>query len=788
MTDATAGRGGVGIRLYVSGGEVVKRTFDQVGDSGKKMWAEIALGEKSANPAIRALSAGSNEARSAIDGLAGRAGPATSVLGAFGAAGVAAAAALGALTIAWTRAREAMTFAATLTDTADRIGVNVEQLQAWSYVADEAGVSVEGLQGTMEKLNGSLGKIKVGIGDAKLKPWMEELGISQEALASISTADEMLLLLADRLGQVEDRSKQVAAARAFGVEEALPVLRLGAERVRELMEEAHRLGLVLDTETIVALDAADRQIEVASQRIESQMRFAVSGLADDFADLMTHIANALAMLNRFLDRFSTYRQQADAMYGEGFVSNVAQGNSWQATKSAFRSLFSGRTASAAAHIRNGDSLAGGSDIDERAVAALGTAPASSDRPVFNMQGHTTKGGPDRAKAEADKLAREAEQRRQRQERADDQTLRADRDLSAAWNKSGHLQTIEARAGAEIQRLEEDRLQRLKELDRAEEEYVRSDGLRGLTKAEADLLRTKQNELTAVEQSLVADQERRDLAARRLKTEQEAAQAAVDLLDIDAQMASTTKERSRIEREILLATIEIARRAKQRELELDPELDDSQRAAGMATFERGANRRVQLFDFQEDERIKGQFKSYGREVVQAIEDGRLGEKIGAELKANMLDWLLDQAAGLFRGGAGQGADGAGNWMSKAANAAMSWFSKGGGRASGGGTEQGRFYTTVEHGRPELFMIGGSGHVTSAAETARMVRDVMGDHGSSQAGQPLAPVVNMPDITINAPGADAAALSRVEAEVRQLREEMPGMAVQAVRDANERRIGG
>ena len=37
MTDATAGRGGVGIRLYVSGGEVVKRTFDQVGDSGKKM-------------------------------------------------------------------------------------------------------------------------------------------------------------------------------------------------------------------------------------------------------------------------------------------------------------------------------------------------------------------------------------------------------------------------------------------------------------------------------------------------------------------------------------------------------------------------------------------------------------------------------------------------------------------------------------------------------------------------------------------------------------------------------
>ncbi|MBX9707054.1 MAG: hypothetical protein K2X61_03875, partial [Caulobacteraceae bacterium] len=58
MTDATAGRGGVGIRLFIQGGELARRTFDQVGDSGRRMWAEIALGQRSANPAIRALSLG----------------------------------------------------------------------------------------------------------------------------------------------------------------------------------------------------------------------------------------------------------------------------------------------------------------------------------------------------------------------------------------------------------------------------------------------------------------------------------------------------------------------------------------------------------------------------------------------------------------------------------------------------------------------------------------------------------------------------------------------------------
>jgi hypothetical protein len=48
--------------------------------------------------------------------------------------------------------------------------------------------------------------------------------------------------------------------------------------------------------------------------------------------------------------------------------------------------------------------------------------------------------------------------------------------------------------------------------------------------------------------------------------------------------------------------------------------------------------------------------------------------------------------------------------------------------------------VEHGRPELFMIGGSGHVTSAVETARMLRETMAETsgGSSRAAGP--PIVH------------------------------------------------
>ncbi|WP_295707335.1 hypothetical protein [uncultured Brevundimonas sp.] len=777
MTDATAGRGGVGIRLYVSGGEVVKRTFDQVGDSGKKMWGEIAVGERSANPAVRALSAASNEARGAVDGLAGRAGSANTILSAFGATGMAVAAALGAMSLGLAQAREGMQFAADLTDTADRIGVGAEALQELRYVADEAGVSVESFQANLEKLNGVVGAFKVGIGDGKLKPIFEELGITKAQLQDVDTAQDMMMLLADTLGQIRDRAVQVRLARGLGVEESLPILRLGSEAVRELSADARELGLVMSDDVREQFDEADRAMERAQQRIDLSLKVAVVGLADDFAGLVEGVADAIQWFGKLDAAMANFRVHDNPATRAGqFVNDQIR-----------RVLGMGPNSDRA--MRNANASSG--DVDDpmltRELIAL-SMPVGG----FERLGHGRRGGgggagdANRARAEADRKAREAEreaeQKRQREERASDDQRRLDREFSSRMG-DGQPQTMEARAEAEIERLQNARADRLRQIERAEQEYIRSEGLRGLTKAEADLQRTTLDQLAVVEEALVQKQLMRDLAAQRLENEQDAAQAAVDLMDIDAQMATTSRERARIERELLLRTIAIARRAKRQELDLNLELDQPERESRMAAFERNAAARVQLFDHQEDERIKAQFKGYGREVVDAIQAGRIGEYIGDRLKERLLDGALDAFANLFKGGGGAGGKG-GGWMATAVNAVASIF--GGGRAAGGSTEPGRFYTTVEHGRPELLMIAGSGHVTGPAETARMIRDFAREPGLS--GAAPAPVsIRLPDITINAPGADPAALARVEAEVRRLREEMPGMAVQAVRDANERRIG-
>lgn len=783
MTDATAGRGGVGIRLYVSGGEVVKRTFDQVGDSGKKMWAEIALGEKAANPAIKVLSAGAGEARGALEGLAGRAGSAGTALSAFGATGMAVAAGMGALAIALVKVREGMQFAAELTDVSDRIGIGAEALQEWRYVADEAGVSVESFQSNLEKLNGQVGAFKAGIGDAKLKPIFEELGITKDQLANVDDAGDMVMLLADTLGQVKDRAVQVRLARGLGFEESLPILRLGSEQIRRLSADARDLGLVMKDDVRAELDEADRVMERAQQRIQMSLRVAVAGLADDFADLVTVVADLigwLGKLNSMAVRVSVDlpgRALADVVSDGIRGRSAAEGNAARDAgvyrmNPILKWLGLGQQRRAQLDAAMGDQMAG--------AAAFATGAGGVN---FEPLGHTQRGGGGRNNA-----AREAERRRQREENARQQQDRMNDDLARTVDR-GNL-SIDGRALNEVADLEIERAARLREIAKDEQEYIRSKGLQGLTEAEAEQLRASQDELTEKKKSIVEWERRRDLAARRLKDDEDAAEASNDILSYEAQLAKTQGERYRIERQILLATIEIARKRKAAELENDPELDDDQRQARLAIFDKQSNLKVRVFDDTETERLRGVFKSYGREVTEAIREGRIGEYIGDQLKQRLLDGALDQLFNILKmggGSGGGGSSGGGNWLSTAFSAAKSFFSKGAGRAAGGDTWAGSSYPVVEHGKPELFMIGGTGHVTSAVETARMLRETMAETGGGTASA-AAPVVHMPGITINAPGADPVALKRVEDKVDKLQRDMPGMAVRAVNDARQRNHGG
>ncbi|HZV85403.1 MAG TPA: hypothetical protein VFF48_10505, partial [Brevundimonas sp.] len=292
--------------MSLQGAEQVKAELASIGPAGSKMARDLDRAMRQPAPGMKALDAATGQVRQGVEGLAGRTGPLGAGLSSLGGIGIAAAAGLGVLAIGLTKAREAMQWADDLSGTADRIGTSTEALQGLRFAAEEVDVSAQSLDANLEKLNGTLGAFKSGVGDTKLKPVFEALGITQDQLATVETADEMLLILADTLGQVQDRAVQVKFAKSLGVEESLPLLRLGADGIRELTAEAERLGLVAGKDVVEALAEADRQMEIAQQRIDSSMRLAVVGLADDFADVVSAIASIiawLAKLDNALEKF-----------------------------------------------------------------------------------------------------------------------------------------------------------------------------------------------------------------------------------------------------------------------------------------------------------------------------------------------------------------------------------------------------------------------------------------------------------------------------------------------------
>lgn len=750
MTDTTAGgRGGVGIRLFTTGGEVVKRTFDQIGDSGKKMWAEIALGEKSANPAIRSLSSLSAGAKDALGELTTRAGVAGQALSSFGVLGVAAAAAIGAAIMASITAMSAMRDAADMTDTADRIGIGTEALQEWRYAADEAGVSISSMEQGLEKLNGLLGRFKMGIADGKLKPVFEELGISKAMLDDVRTADELLMLLADRLGQVQDRSKQVALARSLQIEQLLPLLRMGSDGLKGLRDEAQALGFVVDNETTASLDRAERQIERAKQQMDVLRTQAVAPLAVAFGDAAVAISN-------FMGRMNAASANAPRWY-----RNLAWGLNAQVPGGA---VMFGRNLAA-------QSGGGQRDITvEDMRAFIGSDSGSSG---FELQGHTRGGGGRGARGKsAEQLQAEAERRaeqiRQREERYQEQVQKLENDIFKAMQ--GEFRAAEEKHAYAMITLDREREQRDLAITQAQLEYERTKGLRGLSDAEAEMLREKEDQLHAAKQQNERDRADRDRIRALAGRDAESAALMIEMLGIDAAMAETARERIRLEREILRLTMEEAEKKARLVDDLDPELTGEARAARAAARGARDQGRLDLFDKAVIDEQRELFKSYAWDFIDAMKDGDLKDYFRS-LAGSFLDRLMDRGLdGLFDAFSGKG-----GWLASA------FKFIGGGRAAGGGVRSGFTYELAENGRPELALLGAEGHVYSAADTERLFREQFKQSGGG--GSSLA--VSIP-ISIDARGADPAAIARLEGKMTQVERELPGRIVQTVREAQERRV--
>ena len=192
--------------------------------------------------------------------------------------------------------------AAAISDVSNEANASTDFIQEMRYALSQAGGNAEDMDDALVKLNKNLGEFRT-TGGGPAKTTLEQLGVANEILeGGLKSTDEAMMVILDRLRQVDDASSRAAmATELFGKSAGIRLAELvstSAEEVAKLRKEAHALGLVLDESMIKAADDASDKLNALQQIIGMKLTAAVvhfapeiEALAQTIIENIPHIAS-----------------------------------------------------------------------------------------------------------------------------------------------------------------------------------------------------------------------------------------------------------------------------------------------------------------------------------------------------------------------------------------------------------------------------------------------------------------------------------------------------------------
>lgn len=613
------------------------------------------------------------------------------------------------------QARGAVEWAASLGETAQQIGVTVEQLQVLRLAADQNGASVEGMERAVAILNRTLGQARAGLPAAVQA--FRAIGISREQLQSFQSAGEAFPVIAERISHLATSAEQAAAAQRLfgrGAAELLPILAQGRAGYDAATQAAIRNGLVTEEQARKADEASDT--------------FAAFG-ATLRVDLVNAVSSALPALVSLGRIFTTILGTVIRVVGWvfGLIGALARLASQTFVLGALNGLTANRPGLAAGVGAGAGARMGGAG----GPGGFGAAPGGADLDLA-----PSGGGGGRPRARAGHAARDAHQFDTDERRLQMDILRAQMEQTQALDERNEIQGRIADLEAEQWR--------------ADLAYRQSQG--EINAAQAEILSRKHDQLVLAETVNRAQEYNYRVAQQENELADQQQSFAEARARYESDMAETMAERRRLELDLLRITMENRRRALQAQIEQAQAHSDPY---GAAKAQQELDNLPNL-QRQEQGRImrdtRGPLESYlsglprtaaqAREALQgvavdglrAIENGfvdlvtgtenwgkvfkRVANQIIADLVRIQIQQLLVRALGGIFGGV-LGGGGLGN-LGGLANAITSGATSGasfggaasifgGARAAGGPVIPGRTYLVGEKG-PELLHMAGDGYIT------------------------------------------------------------------------------
>jgi hypothetical protein len=133
-------------------------------------------------------------------------------------------------------------------EAAARTGIATAQLTQLNFAAELAGVSAEGLERAIFRMNRQIDDLRQGSQQSSRA--FAALGLSMDDLIGL-TPDEQFKRIADQIARIEDPSKKAAVAfDIFGKsgQQLIPLLDQGSEGIAEMQRRAAELGITIGTD------------------------------------------------------------------------------------------------------------------------------------------------------------------------------------------------------------------------------------------------------------------------------------------------------------------------------------------------------------------------------------------------------------------------------------------------------------------------------------------------------------------------------------------------------------
>lgn len=154
-----------------------------------------------------------------------------------------------------------------LNDLSTRLGVSVEFLQETQFAAEQTGASLDDVTSAVEKL--SIARQKALAGDKATIDTFEKIGLSMQQVKDLQSGEGLFKTIGKIAESGVDPQKLIGPLRELAGRGAGVLIPAMSEGLEQAAEQARKLGLVMSTEVVTALDEFNDRVDVMKKGLES---------------------------------------------------------------------------------------------------------------------------------------------------------------------------------------------------------------------------------------------------------------------------------------------------------------------------------------------------------------------------------------------------------------------------------------------------------------------------------------------------------------------------------------